>query len=93
MSRPGDWMKDPNFLAPIGHIGWGALITLSSAFLGGVRVGICVAIGLFLTIVIKEYLVDPHVESNEDAWTGTIDLAGWTGGILIALAIVWIHSR
>ncbi len=30
--KPGDWMKDPNFLANAGHVGWGFAIMLVAAF-------------------------------------------------------------
>lgn len=93
MAKIGDWMKSSSWLANAGHVGWGALITLTAFTLGGHRALDWTASVLLGLVVFKEYVADPYVETGEDWKTGSVDLAGWVGGMALTFGLVWLKSH
>lgn len=95
-SKPGDFMKDPTFLATMGHIGWGAVVMLIAAALAPVSKHPWLVLGIVQLVLVagiafKEYVIDLREESNETVASSTVDFFGWMGGSSLAWAVVGLE--
>jgi hypothetical protein len=89
-----DWMKSVGWLSSIGHVMAGMLVVLVTALFTHREDHFVLVECLFMVyVLVKEYIVDLHFESDEDVLSSTIDAAGYVGGNLLGLSLLaWAHA-
>ena len=84
-----DWMKGAAWLANIGHVMAGALVVLVTLLFTHAREAVLTVEGLFVGyVILKEYVIDLHFESDETVASSTVDAVGYVGGHLAAWGLV-----
>ena len=58
------------------------------AFPGSVTALFLAVVGLLAFDLVKEYVVDPRLEAGEDIQTGTVDLAFYMAGLVVAFVLI-----
>jgi hypothetical protein len=88
----GDWMKSYGFVVAMGHglAGYGVVVT--AAFFWGAHAALFALIALVPVALVKEYVIDLKVESDETAKSSTIDFLEYMAGALLGLTVTNIHG-
>jgi hypothetical protein len=88
--KSGDWMKSPAFLAGAGHALAGCLFVTTAAYLFGYVAVIFTVIGLAAVALVKEYVIDLRVESDETVWSSTVDFLEYMAGAAVGVLLVFV---
>jgi hypothetical protein len=90
----GDWMKSDAWLANIGHVLGGAVVTLVAVLFTRERLPLEWVEGSFVGyVLVKEYVIDLKYESDETVGSSTIDAVGYMVGNALAWGLVaWAHA-
>jgi hypothetical protein len=90
MSKPGDWMKSPAFLAGAGHALAGCLLVTTAGYLGGHAVALIAVVALTVVALVKEYVIDLRVESGETPLSSTVDFLEYMAGAGVGAFVVFV---
>lgn len=94
MTKPGDWMKSPVWLANIGHFLAGYAVILTACVFARTVEPLLVTQGIFTLIVLaKEYIIDLAEESGETVLSSTIDALGYFIGNIAGWAVLFASGR
>ncbi len=87
MSKPGDWMENPQNLANIGHAlaGYAVLVTALLFTSKWLPLAI-VEVLLTVYVLTKEFWYDLKYETGETVRSSTIDALGYLIGNIVAVA-------
>ena len=94
MSRPGDWMKNVQTLADVGHALGGYAIVLTADFFEQrwLVVGY-LQLALATYVLAKEYWYDLRYESEETVASSTRDALGYAIGCAVAWGVLLVHAK
>ena len=85
------WMNDADVLAQIAHFGYGALVVVTAAYLGGDRRAFGFAGAWAVYAALKEFVYDANFELPKQTWRDNVlDFSTLVGGALFGLGVVGV---
>ncbi len=72
------------------HVFISLFVVFAAAYLfpGSVRDLFLAVVWLVTYVLVKEYVVDPRLEAGQDLRTGTVDLAFYLLGLVVAIVLI-----